>query len=391
MRLDDGGAAQEHVVAVCREVSADLDRLVPGIVEEIRRRVPEYDGVDETERQASVTEQYRGLLAGLSERRPPSAEERSRARSLGERRAREGLSLAATTSAYHIGYREMWNVILARTMSPQRSMGTELLPLVDLVWTWVHEASSAAAEAFEETARLEDAARTTLLLRLLNGIYGAAPQDVDLESTARTLGFDPAKDFRVIVSPSESWDTAQLSGFRRRLARMGRGSVAHSEVRGTSLVTVSQGCDAEELVGVLLEHSTDVPVGVGMRRPGLSGAADSATDAEESLVYGRAASGDRVVWFEREWLAISLLQREARLRPLLEPEGGASTLHGDAAVAVGSLLDNGLSFSATGRALHLHPNTVRYRVERWHQLTGWDVRTRQGLIRSIAALGLARR
>lgn len=123
---------------------------------------------------------------------------------------------------------------------------------------------------------------------------------------------------------------------------------------------------------------------------GLPGAAASATDAEESLAYGRWRGGDRVVRFERDWLSITLFQREARLEPLLRPERGASSLHGDAAVAVGGLLDNGFSFSATGRALHLHPNTVRHRVERWQQLTGWDVRTRQGLLRSIAALGLNR-
>ena len=141
---------------------------------------------------------------------------------------------------------------------------------------------------------------------------------------------------------------------------------------------------------MLRAQCADLAVGVGLQRAGLPGAADSATDAEESLVYGRARGGDRVVWFEHDWLAITLFQREARLEPLLRPDRGESSLHGDAAVAVGGMLDNGLSFSAAGRALHLHPNTVRYRIERWEQLTGWDVKTRHGLLRSIAALGLAR-
>lgn len=390
MTPSSNSATQQHFVALCEEVSADLSRLVPGIVDEIRRQVPEYDAVDRTQHEVGVTEQYRGLLAGLSERRPPNADEVARARSLGQRRAREGLTLAATMSAYHIGYREMWNVILTRTTSPEQSLSSELLPLVDLVWTWVQRASSAAAEAFEETTRLEDAARTTLLLRLLNGIYGGAPQHADLELTARGLGFDPAKDFQVIVSPSESWEPDRLNGFRRQLARNLRGAVAHSEVRGTSLVTIVQGLPAEDLVAMLRAQCADLVVGVGLQRAGLPGAADSAIDAEESLVYGRARGGDRVVWFDREWLAITLFQREARLEPLLRPDLGASSLHGDAAAAVGGMLDNGLSFSATGRALHLHPNTIRYRIERWEQLTGWDVKTRHGLIRSIAALGLAR-
>ena len=100
---------------------------------------------------------------------------------------------------------------------------------------------------------------------------------------------------------------------------------------------------------------------------------------------------NRVIFFERDWLAITLLNRAARLAPLLEPDRGRSNLHGDAALAVGGFIDNGFSFSATGRALHLHPNTVRYRVERWQQLTGWDVKTEQGLLRSVAALKLAQR
>jgi len=377
--------AQKHLVALYAEVAADLGTLVPGIVDEIRRQIPEYDAVDRAEHELGVTGQYRGLLAGLSERRPPNAEEVDRARVLGQRRAREGMTLASTVSAFHIGYREMWNVILARSSS------AELLPLVDLVWTWVQRASSAAAEAFEETTRLEDAARTTLLLRLLNGLYGGMPQGADLESTARALGFEPAEDFRVVVSPSEAWEPARLNGFRRQLSRDRRGAVGYSEVRGASLVTISQGVAAEELVGMLRAHCADVAVGVGLRRTGLPGAAASATDAEESLAYGRWRGSDRVVWFERDWLSVTLFQREARLAPLLQPERGASNLQGDAAEAVGGLLDNGFSFSATGRALHLHPNTVRYRVERWQQLTGWDVKTRQGLLRSIAALGLHRR
>ncbi|MET0704858.1 MAG: helix-turn-helix domain-containing protein [Mycobacterium sp.] len=382
-------ATEERIIALCNEVTNELGRLVPGVVDEIRRQVPEYDAVDRTEHEVSVTEQYRGLLSGLSERRPPSTEERTRARSLGQRRAREGLTLAATMSAYHIGYREMWNVILQRTDSPAES--SELLALVDLVWTWVQHASSAAAEAFEETTRLEDAARTTLLLRLLNGIYGAAVPHADLEHTARALGFDPARAFRVTVSPAESWEPNRLSRYRRQLARSMSGAVAHAEVRGTSLVTISQGVPADDLIATLHRHCSDLVIGVGVERTGLPGAADSATDAEESLLYGRGLRDGGVVWFEEDWLAITLFLREARLAPMLDPYRGSSSLYGDAAVAVSGLIDNGFSFSATGRALHLHPNTVRYRIDRWQQLSGWDVRTRQGLLRSIAALGLAQR
>jgi len=385
------GPAHERFVALCAEVTTELDRLVPGIVAEIRRQIPEYDPVDLAEHQAGVKEQYLGLLRGLSEGRPPNGEELARARALGQRRAEEGLTLQAVMSAYHIGYRAIWNAILKRSTGRAGSSSAELLGQVELVWTWVQGASSAAAQAYEQAARLEGAARTTLLLRLLNGIYSGAARHADLESTARALGYDPARDFRVLVSPAESWEPLGIGGFRRQLTRMSRSGVAHVETRGTSFVTISQGMPADALIAMLQGHSSDLAVGVGLERTGLAGAGESAAEAEDTLAFARTMSTNRVVWFERDWLSVTLFQREARLAPLLEPARGAATLHSDAAMAVRGFIDHGFSFSATGRALHLHPNTIRYRIERWEQLTGWDLKTAQGLSRSIAALGLARR
>jgi DNA-binding PucR family transcriptional regulator len=45
-------------------------------------------------------------------------------------------------------------------------------------------------------------------------------------------------------------------------------------------------------------------------------------------------------------------------------------------------------FSATtaARSLHVHPNTLAYRLDRWHQLTGWDPRTFDGLQNSMLVL-----
>ena len=50
---------------------------------------------------------------------------------------------------------------------------------------------------------------------------------------------------------------------------------------------------------------------------------------------------------------------------------------------------HGFSVSAAARALHLHTNSLAYRLERWKQLTGWDFRTADGLLRSLASLKLS--
>jgi DNA-binding PucR family transcriptional regulator len=47
------------------------------------------------------------------------------------------------------------------------------------------------------------------------------------------------------------------------------------------------------------------------------------------------------------------------------------------------------SVSACARQLHIHPNSARYRLDRWKALTGQDVETFMGLAASVAALELA--
>ncbi|MEU6577911.1 helix-turn-helix domain-containing protein [Streptomyces sp. NPDC046805] len=43
---------------------------------------------------------------------------------------------------------------------------------------------------------------------------------------------------------------------------------------------------------------------------------------------------------------------------------------------------------AAGRALGLHPNSVAYRLERWHEASGWDPRTER-LLFTLVALRLS--
>ncbi|WP_010595674.1 helix-turn-helix domain-containing protein, partial [Rhodococcus sp. P14] len=47
---------------------------------------------------------------------------------------------------------------------------------------------------------------------------------------------------------------------------------------------------------------------------------------------------------------------------------------------------SGFSLSACARELRVHPNTVKYRLDRWRELTGWDVHDVEGLVASLRCL-----
>ncbi|WP_411742559.1 helix-turn-helix domain-containing protein [Rhodococcus sp. IEGM 1318] len=59
--------------------------------------------------------------------------------------------------------------------------------------------------------------------------------------------------------------------------------------------------------------------------------------------------------------------------------------------AVRAFARSGFSVSAAARDIHLHANSVTYRLDRWQHLTGWDARTLDGLMKSIVRLELFHR
>lgn len=369
---------------LCASVRAELPRLTAGIVDHIRAEIPDYHIVPRDEHEADVTEQFAGLLTGLVTRRGPSPEESDHARALGRDRAREGLPLQALIGAFHVGYREIWNVLLTRADERGGDLSRQLVRLVGTVWTWVEQATGAAAEAYNDTIRAQEAAQIGLTYRFFEALYTTSPAGTDVARLAHSLGFDPAGPFQAVCAPSAAWADEQLAELRGRVGR--RTGNMRCANRGATMVAVAQSMPVDVLIEAMRRHDPALRIGTGLVRHGLAGAAASIVDAQEALAL--AAADGEVVTFGSTWLTAALLPQADRLRPLLEAAAEPAASHPDLAVTVRGFADCGFSLTATGRALHLHPNTVKYRLERWRELTGWDVHTWPGLSASLLGLGL---
>ncbi|MFK0160381.1 PucR family transcriptional regulator [Streptomyces sp. NPDC090493] len=374
----------QPVVELCAAVTADLPVLVQGIVDVIRREVPEYAMVPRKGHEAGVTEQYQGLLVGLADRRRPSREEYERARALGRRRASEGLPAQAMISAYHVGYREMWNVLLSRADGVGERLRADLVRVVGTVWIWVQESSSASAEAYQGAVRAEDAAERALMHRFLDALYAPSSGRGELNDLARALSFEPGGEFLALCSPAREWTDDRLRALRQRLGR-GPGTLRCVN-RGCSMTVLTQSASGEDVHSALVALRPHAPVGIGLRRAGLDGAAASLADAGEALAL--AVETGRTVWFERDWMPALLGLHGVRLAPVLRSGRDVAERHPDLAEAVRRFAESGFSLTTAGKRLHLHANTVKYRLDRWQQLTGWDVRTWEGLCNSKMALEL---
>jgi hypothetical protein len=366
--------------ALCRTVANEVSAVVRRAVDAIRAELPEYSSVDRADQEEMVRGQYLGLLEGLANHELPGPAQADHAHLLGALRAKQGIAVEALLGAYHVGYREMWNVLLVRAQAEDPEQAGRLLELVNLLWAWLRLTTGAAADGYAETVQAREQARISLEHQFVESLYAGQATAESTALAARAMDFDPHGVFQVICCPAEPWSTQDLDLLKRRLRPHAGASI--SIVRGTALVIVFQGIPASRILGLLGHGDTQVTAGVGLARPGLTGAAESVMDAERALALAEHRGG--VADFSRDWLASTILPHMDRLRPLTDAGHAAEQPHLRDAIRAYS--SHGFSITASAQALHIHPNTMKYRLDRWQQLTSWDPRTLDGLVRSLLSI-----
>jgi sugar diacid utilization regulator len=374
----------EPLSRLCRAVIDDLPDLAATITASIRAEHPVYEPLPWKEHLGFIQEQTKQLLAGLAARRLPTPEQAAMARNLGSRRARQGLPVEILLDGFHIGYREVWNTLLTKANALDPESVPRLINLVNLMWSWLRLTSSASADAHSETLRSQQAVQINLTHRLLRILRSGESHSDEAAHLAHALSFDPDGIFQAFCVPATSSPEEDLGRLQQRLA-LHRGTVQIAN-QGTVTVIVCQDMPSDAIIDTVHQHRPDLPIGVGLSRRGLAGAAASIVDAERTLAV--AAHGGGAADFRHEWLFATLLTHRHQLAPLLQADHGGDALPAHLVAAVRAYAENGFSVAAAARALHVHPNTVTYRLERWHQLTGWTPRTLDGLMKSLLSLRL---
>jgi hypothetical protein len=388
--MPEKSSARLRVERVCGAVAEALPDLVSEAVVAVRERVAGYGNMPVSEQQAWVTSQMSSWLDGLAHGRGPTLAEIEHARELGRARVGHGLPIEDLLGAYHVAYQVAWEAIVARAADEAAHEDEEPLPtlfeLMPLVWEWNRVITSAVSEAYSEELRRGQLTRALLRQRLLD-LLADNRTDRGAIQTARRLGFTVDQDFQAFAMRGGQWNETELDQLQLRLES--RPGVASTAVSGSILVLLSQGRAAEDLLAAIsMPQRPSPPAGVGARRRGLDGAAASIDDAVRCLPL--AEQHQSTVFFEREWMTVSVYEQADRLSPLLDAAvrtASGSPHLADAVVAFAAEL----SVRGAATKLHVHPNTVIYRLKRWHELTGWDPRTGAGLAFSMVTLDLYRR
>ncbi len=236
------------------------------------------------------------------------------------------------------------------------------------------EIAFAAANIYASAAEARGAWDSRIEATVIDAVV-RAETDESVLSRASTLGWNT--EAKVVVAIARAPREAGIEDLRRAASKLRLDLLVSPH--GDRLVCIFGGeaiidsHEASQLVARLEPHFADGPIVVGPVADGLAGAPRSAR---------AAASGYRaaIAWPEgpRTLLSDELLPERA-----LSGDGHARrTLGGEIYQSLASskelletcvgFLDSGSSMEATSRALFIHPNTVRYRIKRIQEATGYN-------------------
>lgn len=234
--------------------------------------------------------------------------------------------------------------------------------------SYAREVAFATAEVYARAAEQRGAWDARLEALVVDAVL-RGDADESISSRASALGWDGTGHVVVVVGGLREGNAIEQV---RRLAH-DRGLDCLCAVQDDRLVVVLGGVSATgEQAAAFASAFAGGPVVVGPVVPGLTEASISARAAETGL---RAAGG----WADapRPVHADDLLPERALIGDEYARQQLVTDVHAPLAAAgdvvletVRTYLDAGSSIEATGRALFVHPNTVRYRLKRASELTG---------------------
>lgn len=277
------------------------------------------------------------------------------------------------------------------------------------------EAQSAMAQAFAALitlqmvrARERTAEELRLTSRFFDAVLAGRLEDVRaFVAEASLLGLDLRRPAHVAVLGRGGHDLAQRALSLRDVAAATElvvasfpGSVVTP--RDGDLLAIVFSDDGARVVADVLESR--VLAGLGDTGPWAAGVGDQVTavddyaaayrDARRAVAFARSAEGAAVVavaadlglWGIGDAASESAeRQVDAALGPLLRSDGTAGT---DYVSTLEAHLRHDRNLNRTAAALHVHPNTVRYRIAKIEELLGVSLRDVDDRFRLESALRL---
>ena len=279
---------------------------------------------------------------------------------------------------------ELTQVILDMLEEAGRTMGAEE-ERATLVYT--RQAATAAAELYADLAETRSGRKAVTESRIIRHLIEKTADTRTVDDLAR-LGWPTEFDCFAVVGEAQGNDDGQGMENARQpihttvVRQGGRALVGESE--GLMVVLINpdrSGTPADFCASILRFFTDESAVCLGPLRHGISGAEDSIRAALSTHAAAPAVADPITAALPRPLHADDLLPERA----LNGDTDAADQLYQEVYVSLAgqdpdgplpttllTFLRSGNSLEVTAKKLGIHPNTVRYRLRRCVEVTGWD-------------------
>jgi hypothetical protein len=371
-------ATVSPLTALVRRI--DRDSLAELMFSRFREEIPGYGRVPESVVRGEILKVIREnldlCLDWLALGREPAPARFDVFRASAKNRAAEGMPLEDVLRAYRIGGRAAWRALVSEATKDER----DALPrAVELIMDYVDRVSSVVAKAYleEKAHHISEQERSTRAL--LDALLNCDVLDAGHHLTAERLGFtidDELAAFAIALPGAGVTAHGRLAATLR-----GGGALALTE--GERVVGLS--AQRRDFAGALPSGGVAV-VDVVVPREELA-----ASLADVRLGMDAAVREGCTGVVELRALALDLLlARSPRVaadlrRSILGPlaEGGARS---DLLRTVEAYVTLGCDRRHAAEQLHIHPNTLDYRLRKARKLTGLDLDDPEDLATMVLAL-----
>lgn len=383
-----------------------LDEIARQMLERIVAEVPVYGHLPREQLEGEILAILRAnmsfFLDSLERGGRPDPDALAELKASAARRAEERVPLAAVLAAYHVGSSVAWEwlVRLAGDAPPDDPAshdngGDELLAYAPALMTYVQDVTTAVSDAYVEErgtiAADEREARRAMLDAVLAGDF--------VGGLAERLGQTPPPTYVAValaLGPSSDEVDADVEGAvaaRRKVRRVeqflaerggaaapyridARGGVALLPAAGGGRAVASEIPALVEALG----KAADAEVWAGFAWRGRLDRIPAAMAEAREVVrlaqeQGRAPGAYAIDDVLLEYLAATPGPGRDRLVRLLDPLVDGP----DLVATIEAWFDADFSRRRAADILHVHPNTLDYRLKRVGELTGLDPATARGL------------
>lgn len=361
-RLDPGDVAEQLVTSFREEIAGYRRLPTPVIGQQI---------LDVARRNVELC--FRSIASGHE----PSVADLEPFMVSARDRASEGMPLEDLLHAYRLGGRLGWLAIVAAAEPEERA---SLIIAAERLMHYVDAVSAAVAQAYLDERQQVVSEEERAARDLFDALVGDGPVGKRLEAFAERRGFELADSYRPFVlrlPGSAGRHHAELASALRR-----DGVLALTE---GDRVAGLLGADEAERVA---PGNGLVVVGEPIRRRHLAAAIDElrvvAELAESNGVGGRVDPQA----FALELLLLAAPRHAAAIaRRVLNPIQVADAGRGsELMTTLEEFLECGLDRRRTAERLHVHPNTLDYRLKRIRELTDLDPRNPQHVALLVLAM-----